>query len=172
MGAFRRPGRYVEPLESWAVLTCDWSSAGQGPCDHSASVGASWGDCSGCSSPFAAGAHPGRAPRHLPRNRQRLFDAGQRPTCELRLLNGKPRGSPPWRARAVSSQPSRSAGLGVGLRPKASLLATHSKLQEIVASKLMQDWSPQQISGWLKRQYPNDASLRVSHETIYRSLFI
>jgi len=33
-------------------------------------------------------------------------------------------------------------------------------------------WSPQQISGWLKRQYPHDESLRVSHETIYRSLFI
>jgi transposase, IS30 family len=58
------------------------------------------------------------------------------------------------------------------LRPKPCLLATHSKLQEIVASKLMQDWSPQQISGWLKQHYPDDESLRVSHETIYRSLFI
>ena len=36
----------------------------------------------------------------------------------------------------------------------------------------LQDWSPQQISGWLKQHYPNDESLRVSHETIYRSLFI
>jgi hypothetical protein len=36
----------------------------------------------------------------------------------------------------------------------------------------MQDWSPQQISGSLKMEYPNDESLRVSHETIYRSLFI
>src|SRR5689334_9293917 len=36
----------------------------------------------------------------------------------------------------------------------------------------MQDWSPQQISGWLKQHYPDDKSLRVSHETIYRSLFI
>jgi IS30 family transposase len=42
----------------------------------------------------------------------------------------------------------------------------------MVASKLMQDWSPEQISGWLKRQYPKNASLRVSHETIYRSLFV
>ena len=58
------------------------------------------------------------------------------------------------------------------LRPKPCLLATHSKLQEIVASRLMQDWSPQQISGWLKIQYSEDQSLRVSHETIYRSLFI
>src|SRR5437879_6632523 len=45
MEAFCRPaGRSVEPLESWAVITCDWSSAGQGPCGHSASVGASWGE--------------------------------------------------------------------------------------------------------------------------------
>jgi IS30 family transposase len=46
------------------------------------------------------------------------------------------------------------------------------KLQKIVASKLIQDWSPEQISGWLKTQYPDDESLSVSHETIYRSLFI
>ena len=58
------------------------------------------------------------------------------------------------------------------LRPKLCRLATHSKLQEIVAGKLMLDWSPEQISGWLKQQYPQDESLRVSHETIYRSLFI
>jgi IS30 family transposase len=51
-------------------------------------------------------------------------------------------------------------------------LATYSQLQQIVAGKLMQDWSPQQISGSLKMEYPNDESLRVSHETIYRSLFI
>jgi IS30 family transposase len=42
----------------------------------------------------------------------------------------------------------------------------------MVASKLILDWSPEQISGWLKIQYPEDESLRVSHETIYRSLFI
>jgi IS30 family transposase len=58
------------------------------------------------------------------------------------------------------------------LRPKRCLLASHGKLQKIVASKLMLDWSPEQISGWLKIQYPEDESLRVSHGTIYRSLFI
>jgi len=87
---FGSAGRYVEPLESWAVLTCDWSSAGQGPCGHSASVGASWGNRSGCSSPFATGAHPGRARRHLPRNRQRQLDAGHRPTSASRLLHSRP----------------------------------------------------------------------------------
>jgi IS30 family transposase len=58
------------------------------------------------------------------------------------------------------------------LRPQTCLLATHTTLREIVASKLMLDWSPEQISRWLKLQYPNDESMRVSYETIYRSLFI
>jgi IS30 family transposase len=58
------------------------------------------------------------------------------------------------------------------LRPKQCLLALHSKLREMVASKLILDWSPEQISGWLKTEYPGDESMRVSHETIYRSLFI
>jgi IS30 family transposase len=76
-------------------------------------------------------------------------------------------GLPQYRANQADQQAWESA-----LRPKPCLLATHSKLQEIVASKLILDWSPKQISGWLKRRYPKDQSLRVSHETIYRSLFI
>jgi IS30 family transposase len=76
-------------------------------------------------------------------------------------------GRPQYRANAADQQAWQSA-----LRPKPCLLAVHSKLQEIVASKLVLDWSPQQISGWLKIQYPDDESMRVSHETIYRSLFI
>jgi len=58
------------------------------------------------------------------------------------------------------------------LRPKQCLLAVNRKLRNIVASKLMLDWSPEQISGWLKFCYPEDESMRVSHETVYRSLFI
>ncbi len=46
------------------------------------------------------------------------------------------------------------------------------KLREMVAGRLVLDWSPEQISGWLKTQYPDDKSMRVPHETIYRSLFI
>ncbi len=52
------------------------------------------------------------------------------------------------------------------------MLASHATLRELVASKLVQDWSPEQIAGWLKQHYPDNESLRVSHETIYRSLFI
>jgi IS30 family transposase len=58
------------------------------------------------------------------------------------------------------------------LRPKRCLLAVNRRLRDIVASKLMLDWSPEQISGWLKARYPDDESMRVSAETIYRSLFI
>jgi IS30 family transposase len=58
------------------------------------------------------------------------------------------------------------------LRPKKCLLAGNRKLRNIVASKLILDWSPEQISGWLKTHYPDNESMRVSHETIYRSLFI
>ena len=57
-------------------------------------------------------------------------------------------------------------------RPKPCLLAVNLRLQELVAEKLLQDWSPEQISGWLAVQHPGDPSLRISHETIYRSLFI
>jgi IS30 family transposase len=42
------------------------------------------------------------------------------------------------------------------------------ELQKMVARKLILDWSPEQISGWLKIEYPDDESMRVSHETIYR----
>jgi IS30 family transposase len=57
-------------------------------------------------------------------------------------------------------------------RPKRCLLATNLALQAVVAEKLAQDWSPEQISGWLVSAYPDDDTLRVSPETIYRSLFI
>ncbi len=57
-------------------------------------------------------------------------------------------------------------------RPKPCRLATSPTLQWIVASKLTLDWSPEQIAGWLKRAFPDQGTMRVSHETIYRSLFI
>jgi IS30 family transposase len=57
-------------------------------------------------------------------------------------------------------------------RPKPCLLATNPRLRMLVAEKLREDWSPEQISGWLVDTYPDDDTLRVSPETIYRSLFI
>ena len=57
-------------------------------------------------------------------------------------------------------------------RPKLCKLACNQSLSEIVATKLMKHWSPEQIAGWLKRTYPENESNQVSHETIYRSLFV
>jgi IS30 family transposase len=57
-------------------------------------------------------------------------------------------------------------------RPKACKLVQHPGLAQVVASKLRLEWSPEQIAGWLKRTYPDDETYQVSHETIYRSLFI
>lgn len=57
-------------------------------------------------------------------------------------------------------------------RPKICRLATHPPLRRVVAQKLRLRWSPQQISGWLRQSFANDPSMQLSHETIYRSLFI
>jgi IS30 family transposase len=57
-------------------------------------------------------------------------------------------------------------------RPKTCKLAVNRALARLVAKKLQLEWAPQQIAGWLKRTYPNDESYQVSHETIYRTLYI
>jgi IS30 family transposase len=59
-----------------------------------------------------------------------------------------------------------------GRRPKTAKLAQNRALARLVAAKLRLQWSPEQVAGWLKRTFPDDPSLQVSHETIYRSLFI
>jgi IS30 family transposase len=57
-------------------------------------------------------------------------------------------------------------------RPKAARLAADPLLRMIVSDKLAKKWSPEQIAGWLARRYPDRTEMRVSHETIYRSLFV
>ena len=91
----------------------------------------------------------------------------QRPVSTVSREVARHGGRPLYRASEADHQAWKSA-----LRPKACLLAIHEQLRTIVASKLILDWSPEQISGWLKVHYPNNESMRVSHETIYRSLFI
>jgi len=58
------------------------------------------------------------------------------------------------------------------LRPKPCKLALHRCLRQAVESQLRHNWAPEQIAGWLKRTYPDDEAYHVSHETIYRSLFV
>ncbi len=57
-------------------------------------------------------------------------------------------------------------------RPKLSKLALDSRLRGVVEEKLERKWSPQQISQWLRGTYEDDRAMRVSHETIYLSLFV
>lgn len=88
-------------------------------------------------------------------------------------------------ASSISREVRRNGGAGVyragradqrawdqARRPKVCRLAQHWRLCERVAEKLQLQWSPQQIAAWLVRDYPTDHSMRVSHETIYRTLFV
>jgi IS30 family transposase len=88
-------------------------------------------------------------------------------------------------ASTVSREVKRNAGRGAyraseadagawtrALRPKRCRLATHPRLRWRVAQKLALQWSPQQISGWLKQEFASDQDMQLSHETIYRSLFV
>lgn len=57
-------------------------------------------------------------------------------------------------------------------RPKRCKLAGNTYLCGAISAKLIRKWSPQQIAGWLMREHPDDEDKQISHETIYRSLFI
>ena len=71
--------------------------------------------------------------------------------------------------RAVNAD---SAALERGRRPKPSKLSQNSRLRQEVARGLLARWSPQQIAAQLVREYPDDLDMRVSHETIYKTLFV
>jgi len=67
---------------------------------------------------------------------------------------------------------SDAAAWGRAHRPKLCKLAGNDYLCRVISAKLTRKWSPQQIAGWLMREHPDEEGKRVSHETIYRSLFI
>ena len=77
------------------------------------------------------------------------------------------RGREAYRASRAEDRASHQA-----LRPKPCLLARNQRLRALVAEKLELLWSPQQIAGWLKAEQGGDETMQVSHETIYKSLFI
>ena len=76
-------------------------------------------------------------------------------------------GSTPYRAAKADKRAWQSA-----LRPKSCKLAQHAWLRQAVAAKLALEWSPQQIAGWLKWTNSGNEARQVSHETIYRSLYV
>jgi IS30 family transposase len=76
-------------------------------------------------------------------------------------------GSRRYRAAAADSRAWKRT-----LRPKPCKLAVHDYLRQAVVAKLALEWSPEQIAGWLKRTNPRNEARQVSHETIYRSLYV
>jgi IS30 family transposase len=75
-----------------------------------------------------------------------------------------------WRAYRASE--ADASACQRASRPKRCKLAQNPVLARLVAEKLRLEWSPYQVAGWLKRRYPQDETRQVSHETIYRTLFI
>ncbi|MCP4385538.1 MAG: IS30 family transposase [Hyphomicrobiales bacterium] len=73
---------------------------------------------------------------------------------------------------AYRATASDAAAWDRALRPKLCKLACQPALCRTVSGKLQRKWSPQQIAGWLRREHPDDEQNRVSHETIYKSLYI
>jgi IS30 family transposase len=128
--------------------------------------------------------------RPLPRKRSRLaltlsereeISRGVVTGCSLRWIAEQLGRSPSTVSREIHRNGGRryyranradQAAWDRAHRPKRCRLAENPALARIVATKLQQLWSPEQIAGWLKRTYPDDEYFQVSHETIYRSLFI
>jgi IS30 family transposase len=93
----------------------------------------------------------------------RLARAPSTVSRELRRNGGRRR----YRATRADRQASVRSR-----RPKPCRLATRPRLRAVVAAKLVDKWSPQQIAGWLREAFPGDPDMHVSHETIYLSLYV
>ena len=75
-------------------------------------------------------------------------------------------------AQAYRAQAAEAAAWARAVRPKSCKLSGLPQLRHAVASKLRQDWSPQQISRWLREAHPAEPHMNISHETIYQTLFV
>jgi IS30 family transposase len=91
----------------------------------------------------------------------------ERAPCTVSREIGRNGGRRAYRASAADQ-----AAWDRARRPKRCKLAGDPALARVVADKLRLEWSPYQVAGWLKRTYPQDETRQVSHETIYRTLFI
>ncbi len=98
--------------------------------------------------------------------RQIAGQLGRAPSTVCREL-GRHGGRACYRAATADA-----AAWQLARRPKRCKLAAVPRLRTLVAEQLQQDWSPEQIAGWLRQTFPADERVHVSHETIYRSLFI
>jgi IS30 family transposase len=94
---------------------------------------------------------------------RRLGRAPSTVSRELARNGGRQR----YRAQRADAAADRRAA-----RPKPSKLAVEPRLRAVVEAKLGLCWSPEQIAGWLRVAYPDDPTMRISHETIYLSLYV
>ena len=109
---------------------------------------------------ISRGLAAGDSLRHIARQ------LGRAPSTVSREV-GRHHGRAAYRAAVADVQAWRNAR-----RPKRCRLAQRARLRRMVTRLLVRNWSPEQIAVWLKRTYPDRASLHVSHETIYRTLFV
>ena len=98
--------------------------------------------------------------------RQIAAGLGRAPSTVCREVNAN---GGPFKYRALLAD---KAAMRRALRPKPAKLSQCRRLRGAVERKLEALWSPQQIAAWLAETYPNDPEMRVSHETIYQSLFV
>lgn len=122
-----------------------------------------------------------RAARSLSTAEREEISRGIAQGDSMRLIAARLRRSPSTVSREIGRHGGRSRYRAAradarawtnAQRPKRCLLSTHLELRDVVAHKLADDWSPEQISGWLRGAYLDDDTMRVSPETIYRSLFL
>lgn len=125
--------------------------------------------------------HRRRSPRVLSLSEREEISRGVSSCCSIRQIAGALKRAPSTVSRELTRHGGRSsyrathADRGAwsnARRPKPCKLAVNAKLRAYVANKLAWQWSPEQIAHALAVHFPADNSMRVSHETIYRSLFI
>ena len=122
-----------------------------------------------------------RAPMVLSLGEREEISRGLSTQCSLRSIARRLGRSPSTISREVRrnggpecyrAARSDQAAWDRARRPKLCKLACCPSLARTVSDKLQLNWSPEQIAGWLKRVHPEEAHHQVSHEPIYRSLFI
>jgi len=122
-----------------------------------------------------------RSPRHLSLHEREEISRGVAVGDSLRIVAARIGRAPSTISRELArngghrqyrAHHADRAALRRARRPKPSKLAENRELRAVVEEKLGEWWSPQQVVLWLKRTYPDDLEMRVSHETIYLSLFV
>jgi IS30 family transposase len=119
--------------------------------------------------------------RHLSLVEREEISRGLAAGLSLRLISERLGRAPSTISREVNANggrqryralPAERAARRRAKRPKAAKLARCKRLRAKVEAKLAEKWSPEEISGWLARTYPNNPEMYVSHETIYQSIFV